>query len=190
MHLLFHVPADSAPADRVPAACPPTPAGAYTPDKRFCSACLCAIQASLDSITKKRVAAAAPRSDDTYRGCYLVLTQALVEGEVLTPEAATALGSDQCRAISQLAPAQRRAACSSAAGTTTPKAGSTATSKAVAIAESAAVGNATSTGETRPAAAAAAAPANAQRSWASLSGPSVIAGALVLVVSFVFTAAV
>lgn len=189
----MHLKTNFAPADRVPAARPPTLAGANnTPDKRFCTACLCAIQASLDSITKKHVlaAAAGSQSDDAYRGCYLVLTQALVEGEVLTPGAATALGSDQCRAISQLAPAQRRAACSSAAGAATAKAGSTATSKAVAIAESAAAGNATSTGETRPAAAAAAAPTNAQRSWASLSGPRGIAGALVLVVSLLFTAAV
>jgi hypothetical protein len=188
--LLCHAPADCAPADSTPAACAPTPAGAYTPDTRFCSTCLCAIQSSLDAITKKHTAAAAaaPRSDDSYKGCYLVLTQALVEGEVLTPEAATALGSEQCRAVSQLAPAQRRAACNGATGS------SKATAKPVAIAESAAVSNATVKGEARPAAAAPAAAAvpsaSAQRSWGSLSGPSGFLGVLVLLISLVFTAAV
>jgi hypothetical protein len=104
------------------------PAGANSsalPDSGFCKTCLCSIQSTLDSIIKQRAALlTAPSSskgsnssaNDTYRGCYVILTQALVEGDVLTPQAATALGSDQCRSFAQLAPADRKATCQTEAG--------------------------------------------------------------------------
>lgn len=51
-----------------------------------------------------------------YKECYIILTQALVEGDVLTPDAAGVLGSDQCRPLSQLSTADRKAACGSEFG--------------------------------------------------------------------------
>lgn len=94
-------------------------------DSNFCKACLCSIQSTLDSIIKKRESlltasnsskGSNSSADAAYRGCYVILTQALVEGEVLTPEAASTLGSDQCRPFSQLAPADRKTACQAEAG--------------------------------------------------------------------------
>jgi len=82
----------------------------------FCNSCICSIQSTLDTIIKTREAllsgsTAAKNGDDEYRGCYVILTQALVEGDVLTPEAAGVLGSEQCRSFTQQTPAERRAAC-------------------------------------------------------------------------------
>lgn len=50
--------------------------------------------------------------EEDYKGCYIVLTHALVEGDVLTPDAAAVLGDEQCRPLAQMSSAERRAACS------------------------------------------------------------------------------
>jgi hypothetical protein len=147
------------------------PAGANSsalPDSSFCQTCLCSIQSALDSIIKQRAALlTAPNSrngsnssaDDTYRGCYVILTQALVEGDVLTPEAATTLGSNQCRPFAQLAPADRKAACQTEAGSRdATAAGGT--------------GNATASG-----------PSNTQRSSGGVCGMGGVQSVLMLVLA-------
>jgi hypothetical protein len=85
---------------------------------------MCAIHSSLQSITRQREATLSATSDiedDDYGSCYVILMQALTEGDVLTQQSADALGSDTCMHFARMPFAQRKAACGLYSGNSTAR---------------------------------------------------------------------
>jgi hypothetical protein len=83
---------------------------------------MCAIHRSLQSIIKQRdslLSATLDTEGDDYRGCYVILMQALVEGGVLTQQSAAVLGSETCMSFARMPFAQRKAACGLYSGNST-----------------------------------------------------------------------